>query len=240
MSDAAEQDLIDKFLSNDLSDNEQKDLKSMLNDNPQFLKEVVHQGHLSDVLKNEYDEALKADLLTKVPLLPERKEKAISLFYYAAAAVSLIFVSILVFALIQNNDEKDLISEYFEPYPVYSVERGETSSGIDGVEAYESGNYQKALDHFEQYGNLYQPDNRFNLVIGSSYLGLKQGGEAIRWFTPALSSDDKVIFNVANWNMALSEYLVNPDLAYKRFQSIAGDAGPYQKKAQAILKERYE
>jgi len=235
----AEIDLIERLFDDELNEKESKTVYDKIKNNNSF-KEAVRQQLMileeldrSNIqhLKNEINGAIPP--LSKYPFIVPWKKIAL-------AASLLLFTSLIVFLYLRENvpaSGEELLSNYFEVYPINADSRGDGLEVVKGISLYGDGKYHEALPYIIKHGDPLDADNQTNLLIGSIYIKTNQWEKARIWFKPATRSDDVILKNYADWYTALSYLPTNITKAKSLFKIISVNPGPYRKEAEIILKE---
>lgn len=121
---------------------------------------------------------------------------------YISVAASLFLVATLV--LYFTRDQAPLFDQYYEVYPNYEVTtvRGEEdlSKREEAYLAYDAGNYQEAIDAFNQLDSLLAADYFFR---GVSYIQAEEHQKALTDFQFVIKKNDEAYHDASIWYTAL-------------------------------------
>jgi len=205
--------LIDKFFSDTLNDKESALFNKLLQEDPEFKEEFRFQKNLKKALQLNKRESLKATLQGFEKDL-EKKKKIFTLrtWLVAASVIILLGIGSLIFNIYGNDDPNKIYAEYFEPYRniIHPVERGESNESIEAkaFQAYENGEYYKALNLFNSIKNLEEKDvNCIEFFKGVSLMALDKNEEAIDILLPIASEIEEGDYHLsqkATWYLALA------------------------------------
>lgn len=238
-------ELIEKYFSNSLSDEEQIVFNNLLKNDLAFKEEFLFQKDLKKALSHNQRSSLKTTLqkfesdLEKEKVFPLRKWMA------AASVVLVLGLSYFLFSDSFNNSSEKLYAEYFEPYRnvVHPIVRGDNGSSIESSAflAYENGKFYKAINLFNSVSN--KKDEYIRFYTAMCYLGLNDNLEAIDLLLPIATNEadeanDNSNLNFktkANWYLGLA-YLNSGDLnkAKSQFSLIANHPDNSYKKEAAL------
>ncbi len=204
--------LIDKFFNDTLSDKEATLFNKLLQEDSEFKEEFRFQKDLKKALQLNKRESLKATLQGFEKDLKKKKSVfTIKTWLAAATVIILLGIGSLIYNSFGNDDPKNLYAEYFEPYRniVHPVERGENDGSIEtkAFQAYENGDFYKAINLFNSVESLEEDDNYIDFYKGISYLALNKNKEAIEILLPIATEIEKGDYDLsqkANWYLALA------------------------------------
>lgn len=175
--------LLYKYFSNRLTAQENNLLQELLITDSEFKQQFDFENNLKQVINDKENKDLKAKLATFENAISQ--EKPVRTFSrpnyskWAMAASIVLFVGLGWFGF--NNffgtNYGELYENNFQQYPntVYSITRGESVKSIEGdaFTAYEAGNFQKALDGFQEISEE-EKNDYVDFYMGQSYLNLDQ------------------------------------------------------------------
>ncbi len=233
-------ELIEKYFSKSLTDDEQIVFNKLIIDDEAFKEEFLFQKDLKKALSHNQRSSLKTTLqkfesdLNKEKVFPLRKWLA------AASIILVVGMSYFLFSNLYNNSPEKLYAEYFEPYRnvVHPVVRGENEKTIESSAflAYENGDFHKALNLFNSVSN--NEDEYIQFYTAMCNMGLNKNLEAINLLLPiANETKNNTELNFkekANWYLGLA-YLNSDDLinAVDQFSNIANHPTAVYKKEEA-------
>ncbi|MEQ8476070.1 MAG: hypothetical protein RIB54_07495 [Fulvivirga sp.] len=198
-------ELIYTALRDQLTESQQKDFNSKINDSEEFKIEYETQRNIMNYLKAQQKIELKNEL--KKLYSSSKKTKSTTSFtsylmaykYGIAATIALIVcVSLFIFNSGKDNFDS-LYLEYYEPYAGVPLLRGSDQDSLQiALSKYYNHNFEEALLIFKEI----ETPNR-DLLIGNCYLNLSKLTEAKKAFENAIESK-KGNTNAAKWYLALT------------------------------------
>jgi len=234
--------LIEKYFSGELSETEQQELDQLLETDADFRAEFDIQQDVQKAIKltnrEEKKELLKGYEKERKYSESEKSVKPNRGWFKIAAAIALLFSLGVYIGNNTGSDSGELYDEYYQLYPntVYSITRsgGEASIERSAFEAYEGGDYTKAIDFFKQQESRGELKN-LHFYLGQAYLANDQGEEAISSFKKVIDVNEDFT-QEATWYLGLS-YLKSDkiELAKTVFKEIVTEDSYKAEDAQAIL-----
>ncbi len=236
-------ELIKKYLSNELSSAEQNAFEQEMENDP-FLMESIEgltmvNSHWSMESINETEHNLHQKIDGRISVPQKGKVISLSFFRYAAAACIIGILGLVSWRLIftqKSINEQEIYASYFKPLtnPDATV-RGENSTTDESqaIQAYEKEDYFEAVKYYEKLVSN-NPDNvKNNLFLGISFLETNQPKKAIDVLNKITISEE-FHFDI-QWYLALA-YLKNKDipLAQTAFSNLTKEENYYQKEAKEI------
>jgi len=232
------EELVNKYFEQRLSDEEKAVFESLLQNDSEFAKEVAYQKNVKKAITLNERETLKQALQSFENNKKENKNNP--KFWYIAAVFLLFFGGLAWFQFMQDSPEQ-LYQEYYQSYPnvVAPTVRGDNDRNIksDAFYEYDSGNYQKALELFSKiytdetldYALFYQ---------AMTLMELKRYDEAIAAFDQFKTSDDNAFSPFVNWYKALSYLKLNEkEKAIQLLKELSEKENPQQQMAKKLLAE---
>jgi len=235
-----ELDIIERYLNNQLDSDELQQFLLNLKSNEELRGQLLKHSQLINLLKEEHEEVLKDQVQQAIPRLLDRSIKNRKWSYYVAAACLALIITFFTIFYLNNTrsaSEKELLSEYFEPYPFRPLTRNGNSVYSNESLLYEEQRYTEVLQLLISLGNKQDSDNAYNLAVGSAYMGIGNWREASEWFEVCINSSDQLMENDSRWYYALSVMLMDKEKAKQLFLEIANVEGPYQQKSKEILSQ---
>lgn len=229
--------LLDKFLKNQLTADEQQQWNILLKEDEAFREQAFFEKNAKKALIRSEREELKSFL--KSIEIPEEKKP----FRWRAIAASFIgFVAIISIALFLFRDKpsEELYAQYYQPYPniIAPTVRGEadTSAIAKAFDAYDTENYELSAQLFDR---LYESDKlSFALLYaGISYLEIEQTKTATQRFI-LLEAENSDLKDAVQWYLSLA--LLKDDnrkLAEGILNDLAKRDTEFSGQARALLEE---
>jgi FimV-like protein len=242
-------ELIEKYISDQLSEDEKKAFEQRLQEETALAEEVALHRHLHTGIRTagriRLLHQLAADDEQMAPYHPPAQiipftEAVRKRFYWAAAAVILFLIPLyLILDYNQRSRSDDLFAQYFTPYQETDVDRGSSDPLSAALSQYQKKNYAQALPMLEGIRGSEALQDTTLFIKGNVHLALDQITEAIDCFSTVTSQPGNDYYQEAQWYLALA-YLKSKDLskAKKLLRDIRKeDDHPYQEKAQQLLKD---
>lgn len=234
-------ELIEKYFSNSLTDEEQILFNNLLKDDKAFKDEFLFLKDLKKTLSHNQKKSLKTTLQNFESDLKNEKGFHLKKWLAAASIILVLGLSYFLFSDSFNNTPEKLYAEYFEPYRnvVHPVVRGENGKTIESSAflAYENKKYHKALNLLNSVSN--NNDDCFKFYSAMCYMGLNKNLDAIDLLLPIATSesnpDSDLNFNAkANWYLGLA-YLNSGDInkAISQFSFVVNNPSCSFKKEEA-------
>jgi len=215
-------DLIERYLYDDMTQEELEEFNGLLRKDPEFNKLFYEMDHLLEGIRRSAKLTTVEEKLARLERSLPHKEKSIESEVSAsvipiwgfvknykmaiAASISLIFAVTIVFTNIKRSKSPDeLFTEYFTEYEsINGVVRGKND--IEKLQyamiAYEQANYEKAINIFEQIVVTDENKIQIWLYSGNSYLILNHVNEAKACFNNIIEAN--IGFEMdAKWYLSL-------------------------------------
>lgn len=206
--------LLYNYFSNQLSDEQRLAFDDLLATDSDFKLQFEFERNLKRAIKNKENENLKEKLISFESGLQQEttssnKKGSFNNWSIAASVLLLMGLGWIGFNSFSTN-YSDLYNSNFQEYPntVYTITRSDSNESLerDAFVAYESGNYQDALDKFEK---IQGPNQYLDFYKAQCYLAVENNTKAIELFIKV--EKEQVEFKAeANWYLALT-YLKEKD-----------------------------
>lgn len=244
--------LIERFLSGIMTDQEKQGFEKQLEEDPSLQQELDLHRQIETTLKGEKVHQLR-DVLKKVDKnwqAPEApKEAIVKTFNFKkilsiAAAVLVLLVAYQFFSTTKNASSEALFADNFQTYKMVLNQR--TLSDTDnnsfdaklinqGISAYEEKNFALAAATFQKLQEQHNNIVAFQFYRASSELSLENTDIAIRLLEEISSKSGHLFVEQTQWYLALA-YLQKEENEKARLQLQAIPKGAYQyDAAQKIL-----
>lgn len=230
--------LISKYFSEGLSKGETKQLQTLLEKDPQLMKDFNFEKNLRAGLLAEERKTLKIQLqgFEEDLELPERQSRPLNRRWLAIAASVVLFASLGLLLWHQNQPSR-LYDQYFQGYEQTEmvITRDATQTlKRDAFDAYDLENYAEAISYLEQIKNEGQTDYA-GFYLGLSHLELGDMDKALPYFETIIESDSKYA-SEALWYAALAHLKdKNTEQALSYLQQLLGKGDFKQPEAKALL-----
>lgn len=206
--DISDQELIDKYIRQSLSDQEEI-----------LFKEKLKIDSFKELLQTSEDIAIELGRIGRETLRDQfsswynetssSKKKSRNIYWLMAAASILIVAGILFF-LNTNQTLPKLASEYYASLPDYitQIKRGEQpikNTYLDVMKPYLEKNWTAAETNFQDFLEKNPRDHKVILYQGITAMELQDYSQAIVSFTKVIEyTDDPTFVHPAQWYSALS------------------------------------
>ena len=234
-----EYSLIERYFDHGLNSIEREEFKIRLQSDEEFKNETQHQETLITALKNRHENNLRKQLKESLSKQDIKVKHNHRFRYYSIAAsitIGLLFLSYYFF-FYQNKNTEEIFISYFEVFPITPATRDDSDSLNIGILLYQSGDFTESLRHLIPSGNMNDPENEFNLAIGSAYLALGKSEESISWFEINTKSTDNSIQDYAEWYIALAHLSMGSEKTVSLFDKIVESNSPYKNYSKRILED---
>lgn len=237
--------IIEKYIANELSNDELKWVEQQLQENKDFAKQLKMQIELeksigqNDVidLKNKLNSAYNEFITNEKKVI---KFNFIRKLAIAASIILLVGIASVLLLTEKKYTSQELFAEYYKPYEniftTREVNRTEERVFTSAFEKYENGKYKEALIDFEFLLEK-EPNNEFLLFYAAiSEIELGKINNAIKKLTKISKNIDGVFYQQAQWYLGLSYLKINENKqAREIFKSIIKNDMYYKTDAQEIL-----
>lgn len=239
---------LDLYLDGRLPPDEQQAVEKQLKTDNELRESLQLQAQIRQALQEEG----RADLFDSLDALdsaelegkPGKRSSSPTIgrlprFLFAAAAVILLVVSL--WWTFSTPSGKTLYTDYYEVYPNYqssqSRSKEQTLRFQSAIEAYEAGNYQKALRSFEQLPSDWQELPQVQFYTGICHLEQQNWEKATTLLTNVYQSDK--MHEQATWYLALVQLRQENTAAAKKLltEIVERPDHPYYSKAKQLLTE---
>ncbi|UII34863.1 hypothetical protein LVD17_13710 [Fulvivirga ulvae] len=228
--------LIDKYLTNSLTESEKGSFILLLED-PEFKEAVLHEKRVVAAIKASEKAKLKAYLKgisANTPISENQNTRYFKKLWIAAASVLLI-ASIGYFFYISNQPISSQFEEFYELYPAVTIQRGEGEAISNALQLYSEGKYQEAATELAVFANPDQPV--YYLYLGNCYLQLEESQKAIAAFEALIEvSNDSILTQHSQWYLVMAYLQSNePEPLKALLHKIIDQQGMYTELASKLL-----
>ena len=240
--------LIDRYLDGNLDEQELKQFKAELENNPEMQVELQMQKAMNEALKERDVIDLRARLQaihqgahtlhSARPMQRIIRQRTVQI---AASAVILVAVT---FAAIWIGNERDsneaLFERYYEKYDPVTVRTG--SPEIDEIfqkalKAYENQEFEMAVVYFEEVLSMDRNRMEANLLTGASNLELEEYKEAEKSFNKVIDHNNNMFVEEAEWYLGFCYLKTNKTTqAMEQFKKFSESSSEKQEMAKKILR----
>ncbi|WP_423999419.1 tetratricopeptide repeat protein [Maribacter sp. IgM3_T14_3] len=237
--------LLQQYFANQLTKEQEGLFNELLLSDAEFKAQFDFENDLKRVIKEHEHQQLKAKLVGFekgfAKEVETRMPKGGFKNWSIAASIALLMgLGWFGYNSLTGTDYQDLYNNNFEAYPntVYNLTRGDTNETLEreAFAAYESGNFQKALDNFDKIAVIDQKPY-FDFYKAQSYLKLGDTSSAVTLLKKIVGSGAEFEAE-AQWYLALS-YLKakEEENAKSALQKLIANYSYNKEKAIELLKE---
>ncbi|MBV1923034.1 MAG: tetratricopeptide repeat protein [Flavobacteriaceae bacterium] len=229
------QDLIEKYISGNLTAEETNEFNRLCEADIAFKEEVKFHENLQKVTAHEDNIAFKETLKTFEKEQKSNKRNP-RIWWIAASFIGILIIT-YIFSFQQTSHEV-LFAENFEPYrnviqPIVRGEQDETLKTKAFV-AYENKEYEKAIQNFSEL-KVIEKESYPIFYLANSYLALQDSENAISLLQDYINTEG-MLKDKAKWYLGLS-YLSNEETekAISIFEEISNSKSYNHEKATSLL-----
>ena len=237
-----QEDLIEKYIQNRLSPEEELLVDELLQNDSIFEREFTLHANFKEVIKKDDDDNFRnliSELESRAKIESPMPRRTYMKWLAAASIVLLLGLSYFL-SMDQKATSNELFANYFEPYRnvVQPLERGSDQQDEKSLAfiAYEKGEYDKAIVLFsELYTTTKEPYYLF--YKANALLKLQRANEAVPLLLEHLQTKD-TLTEKTNWYLALA-YLKLNDKTNARItlEKVISDGNYKTVEAQKLLNE---
>ncbi len=237
--------LLLNYFSNSLTPEQERQFHELLATDVEFKRQFDFEKDLQSVIREKEAVDLKSKLLGfEKDIAKETPVRTLRSDYrkwaMAASFALLIALGWMGYNNFSGLNYTDLYESNFQAYPntVYAITRGETVESIerDAFVAYESGNYQTAIDNFDKIPAT-ERERYVDFYLGQSFLNLGQIEKAKNHFEKSISAKSELAAE-AHWYLALiSIKEKDKDNAVKQLKILSSKYNFNKDKAMELLRE---
>ncbi|MCK4561675.1 MAG: hypothetical protein KAT78_02105 [Flavobacteriaceae bacterium] len=232
--------LIEKFIQNKLSSEENIVFQELLEKDDSFKKEVQLHVNLKKVIEKKDDSDFR-NLISKIESKAKRpkQKNSITKWLIAASIISILGLSYFL-TLEKSMSTQELFTNYFKPYRNVILPMQRNSSQQNEKEiafvAYDHGEYEKAILLFSKlYTSTKEPYYLF--YKANALLKLERANEAVPLLLEHLKTND-TLTEKSNWYLALAYLKLNDKVNAKFSLKKVIIEGKYKiKEAENLLKQ---
>lgn len=195
---------IDRYLQNELTEEEVLEFRSRMENEPAFT-EKVNQVRLMllGIAETGLEEKMN-EFHQKIPQAPE-KGRVFRLRYLAIAASVAVILSLTVWLFLLQNNRDDLYSEYFTPDPGLMTAMGSTDNYDfeKAMVSYRSGEYREAIDSWKVQLQSNPASDTICYFLGAAYQANDNIDSAKIYLSKIAAQTASSFYKDANWYMAL-------------------------------------
>lgn len=199
------QDLIYHYFSNSLTAEQEITFKKILETDPDFKTEFDYENNLKKAIKSHESDALKTKLQGFESELKTPKNTSFKFAFLAIAASLLFLMGWFGYNSIFSTNYDNLYASNFTAYPntAYTITRGDdtVSAERDAFVAYETKNYEKALEYFNEIAETNQKEY-IPFYKAQSYLNMDNLEQAKQLFAQVISNKAEFVAE-STWYLAL-------------------------------------
>lgn len=240
------EELIEKYIQNRLTAEEELIFNKLLEDDATFKKDVALHTKLKNVIENDDDENYRALISNLEGRFNETGKKSSFTKWLVAASIILLLGFSYFFTSNYNTtvSSNELFASYFVPYRnvIAPIERSDSNGVTQQNEktqafiAYEKGEYKKAILLFTKlYTATKEPYYLF--YKANALLKLERANEAVPLLLEHLKTKD-TLTDKTNWYLALAYLKIENKAKAKELLNTVITNGSYKsKEAKKLLEE---
>lgn len=236
--------LLENYFSHRLTPEQEVLFHDLLERDADFKEQFNFEQDLKRIIKAKENKNLKADLNRFESDIrqksPAGSKGGYQTWAIAASVIVLVGLGWLGYTNFMGTNYGELYKDNFQEYPntVYTISRGDTVESLEreAFAAYESGNFQTALNNFDK---ILPSDQKpyLDFYRALSYLQLNKTEEAKKLFIKSIKNDGAFVPE-SHWYLALA-YLKEKDKenAILQLQELTLHYDFNKEKANALLRE---
>lgn len=225
-------DQVARYLSTDMTVAEQDVFKENLETDQALREEYSFQKSIIEEVREA--DRLKAKDELRSLLDKHKGRQPASLLSMAAVLALLFFAGITVFYFQDNSI--DQLERFYVAFPEAGIERGNDTIS-QSTYAYASGDYAGALPGLLQLESKSPNRPSLQMMIGSSYLMLKDFSEALKWFAKIEAGNNQLMRQHAMWYESLVLIKVGrTDEAKERLNTLSEQNKYYDEQIKELMK----
>lgn len=246
------EELIERFVLEDLNDQEKASLDEKIKENPElnnaieFNRELIHSIQKAHLIQfRQLVQTVRREMLLsfKNNTIPIEKKFSVRPGYKIAAAILILlaagWLTKTVFFISLSADE--LYETYYSPYPAEQIIRSISISEIkynkDLITSYEKGEYGQIINVILPSLEIGENNNYLNLLIGISFMETGNYKIATEYFQKILDNPKNIYFRDAEWYIVFCYAMLNEtDKAKDQLNEIKNSNSPYASKAKQLLR----
>lgn len=226
-----EQDLFERYLLDGMNAQERTDFESQLQSNSNFNTKFLEFKELFQTIEEEGLRSKLNDFHKNLEVAAQTKPLhtgTYPLFFRVAATIAiLIALGGILYFYIPNSNER-LFNAYFTPDPGLPTVMG-NSDNYDFYEAmvdYKQGNYETALQKWENLLPQKMDNDTLNYFLGSAYLANDEPSKAIPYFDHVLGNTQPAFQSEAAYYKGLAHLKNNEvEAALKSLEQTSNEKG---------------
>jgi tetratricopeptide (TPR) repeat protein len=238
-------EIIDRYQSREMSDDEAKRFNSDLLTNKVLAKEYRLEQELEVILRQDKIIDFRKKLLNSYHQ-GESKKKAVTIvalggrkWYMAAASVVFLMVmgGLLLFTMPRNYSNDDLFNKYYSTENVLDVARSGNANIVEAVIKFQEKDYKTATQLFSTILQSETDNTAAWFYNGIACIETEQFDKAINSFQRIIADNNSFYIEHAEWYLGLC-YLKNNETnkAIAQFRKISSENRNYHKaKAEQLL-----
>ncbi len=237
-------EMIDRYLSGELSGEEKRSFEAELLINPQLKEELQLEKDLYRILADEKAINLrkKLTMIMKEAKQPKTvKLSASKTFLRIAATITLLIGLTTVWSVFNQKSmtNEELFNQYYETDNNLSLYRSGDTKLVEAIRYYQAKEFEQAIVSFENFLDNEPGNVAVHFYTGISYIEVAHYEKAIEEFNYIIKDKNNLYIEHAEWYLGLC-YLKKEDkeLAVEKFTEIANNKESfYQNEASKLLKE---
>ena len=231
-------ELIEGHLDGTLTQAEAQEFESKLASSEAFREYLTFQRNLLGHLEAEQKSTLKGELGDMLQSSKKSSGTSFKVIWLAASILLTGGFAALWVGLQGPSHSQQLFDQYFDPYPVLSVVRGDAPNGLSPLRVYAEGNYQQFVEIMKssRMSDIREKSNELLLAYGNALLALSEPEAALEPLQQILKGEK--YYPDAQWYQSLTYLkLGEPEKAQKLLMQLITTNSFYQSSARKLLEE---
>ena len=224
-----------------LQQGEHAELKRKFQEDESFAKDVNLYKGLKIAINDKKAMAMES-LFDEVEkeLFPKKKTLRLRPLLLVAATVALLVVTLYNLQWFAAPSTAELFANYFEPYKLGFVDRGEANDSVieEANYHYANQNFEEAAKAFEGLSTIDKTNQYYNFYLAISYIGNLESTKALPFLKEVLNSEQADLHDPAEWYIAMA-FLQDgqKDSAREQLMEITKKSSKFQQLAIQLLDE---
>lgn len=199
---------IDDFLLGRMNEGDKVAFQKQIKEDPVLEKEVALQQKIIRGIKAFNNQELKArlkEIHKQVASKPEEAPRLHPVYRYAAAAASLLFLTMVAYWMFQPKGPADLYQAYYEPYSFAAGSRDANEKLlVEASTLYQQEQFQAALPKLDSLTKKDPDSLDYQLALGICYMEIGANNNANAIFQGIIQNGNALYVDQARWYLALS------------------------------------
>jgi tetratricopeptide (TPR) repeat protein len=236
---------IERYLSNEMGNEEKTWFEKELDGNPSLENELNFRRKTESIIKKSDIMDLRMKLHTIEKSRNERsviqKLRKPRIMRYAAAFTGLLLLGSIILIHGIDANKESIYNKYYRSYESLSATRSAISEAStlynEAIDYYNNHDYINAAQTLEKLLKNDQENIEFRFQLANSYMGMESYPEAGKSYLKVIEDKNNLFIEDAQWYLGLCYFMTNDnDKAKNQFNLIATSESRYKKEAKKLLK----